>query len=158
MNAPAPDRVVYPPAPAAALRTLGAGALLLGLALVAWVLARSAGLDRGDAAYGPALVLLALCALPGLALFATGAWRALRPGPLLVLDDRGFELRTAPFGGVRRGSWTEVRAVRTMVRGRRHAVVLDLTGRRPCVIDASLLGVPGTDLAAAVRRRLSRPR
>ncbi len=158
MNAPTPDRVVYPAAPAMALRTLGAGALLLGLVLVTWVLVRSAGLDRGDTAYGPALVLLVATALPGLALVAIGAWRALRPGPLLVLDDRGFELRTAPLGGVRRGSWEEVRAVRAMARGRRQAVVLDLTSRRACVIDASLLGVPGADLAAAVRRRLSRPR
>lgn len=158
MDAAAPDRVVYPPAPAVALRTLGTGALLLGFALVTWVLTRSAGLDRANAAYVPALVLLVVAALPGLALIATGAWRALRPGPLLVLDDQGFELRTAPWGATRRGGWSEVRAVRAMVRGRRQAVVLDLTGRRPCVIDASLLGVPGADLAAAVRLRLSRPR
>jgi hypothetical protein len=138
---PTQEAAEYRLAPAVRMQLLGSalvvpGILVLVVALLAWLL------DLPGAVLGVALVVAAV-AVVGLGLLAV------RPRPVVTLDEHGYRLRVLRSAGVRQAAWRDVEDLVTATLRGQDCAVLRLRDGRTTTIPVRLLD---TDPDAFVRQ------
>jgi hypothetical protein len=144
------EAVVYRVPTAVALRGVGVGAVILGLCVVGVSVLRAVPSARA-VVVGVGIVL-GLLAILSLTMLIVGLFRLIGQGARVVLDDHGFLNATGPGGGVRRGTWRDVRRVQSDGP----VISIDLAGGRRSLIRTSMLDVGPRELAQELRRHLTR--
>jgi hypothetical protein len=144
------EAAVYRVPTAVALRGVGVGAVILGLCVVGVSVLRAVQLARA-VVVGVGIVL-GLLAILSLTMLIVGLFRLIGRGARVVLDDHGFLNATGPGGGVRRGTWRDVRRVQSDGP----VISIDLAGGRRSLIRTSMLDVGPRELAQELRRHLTR--